>query len=220
MGSGLAADGARGQVMIGSLRGTLLNKEPGSVLLDVAGVGYEVHVTIALFERVPEPGAELQLYVTESMAMYGGGVTLYGFQSLEEKEIFLLLREIPGTGAKKALDYLDKISKSAPDFRRAILESDARVLISLFGFTKKTAEKMIVALKDRIAGLRVSGAEKWNPKSPQAGTPEAVAALLSLGYRDAEARAALEHVPAALKADATTAELVKLALQQLMTAHG
>jgi len=206
--------------MIGSLRGTLLNKEPGSVLLDVAGVGYEVHVTIALFERVPEPGAELQLYVTESMAMYGGGVTLYGFQSLEEKEIFLLLREIPGTGAKKALDYLDKISKSAPDFRRAILESDARVLISLFGFTKKTAEKMIVALKDRIAGLRVSGAEKWNPKSPQAGTPEAVAALLSLGYRDAEARAALEHVPAALKADATTAELVKLALQQLMTAHG
>ena len=63
------------------------------------------------------------------MGMYGGGITLYGFLSLEEKEIYLLLREIPGTGAKKALDYLDKISKSAPDFRRAILEGDARALI-------------------------------------------------------------------------------------------
>ena len=87
------------------------------------GIGYDVSVTLAAFDRLPEAGQEVQLYVTESMAMYGGGVTLYGFQTLEEKEIFLLLREIPGTGAKKALDYLDKISKSAPDFRRAILDS-------------------------------------------------------------------------------------------------
>ena len=84
------------------------------------------------------------------------------FSSLEEKEIYLLLREIPGTGSKKALEYLDKISKSAPDFRRAILEGDSRALVSLFGFTKKTAEKMIVALKDRWPGLRLAGREKWS----------------------------------------------------------
>lgn len=205
--------------MIGSLRGSLLHKEPGSVLLEVSGIGYEVHVTVAVFDRLPDAGAELQLYVTESMAMYGGGVTLYGFQTLEEKEIFLLLREIPGTGAKKALDYLDKISKSAPDFRRAILDSDSRILISLFGFTKKTAEKMIAALKDRIAALRVTGAEKWN-QAPLVGAPEALAALLSLGYRELEARAALDHVPVPIRSSASTTDLVKLALQHLVSTHG
>ena len=206
--------------MIGSLRGTLLHKEPGSVLLEVSGVGYEVHVTLSIFDRIPELGAELTLYVTESMAMYGGGVTLYGFQSLEEKEVFLLLREIPGTGAKKALDYLDKISKSAPDFRRAIMDSDSRILVSLFGFTKKTAEKMIAALKDRIAGLRVSGQEKWAAKTVAPNTPEALAALLSLGYREVEARAAFERAQAAAASGASTSDLVKLALQHLVSAHG
>jgi Holliday junction DNA helicase RuvA len=206
--------------MMGSLRGTLLHKEPGLVLLEVSGVGYEVHVAVGVFDRLPALGAESQLFVTESMAMYGGGVTLYGFPSLEEKEIFLLLREIPGTGAKKAIDYLDKISKSAPDFRRAVLEADHTVLVSLFGFTKKTAEKMIAALKDRIAGLRVSGQEKWNSQSLPPGTSEALAALLSLGYRETEARAALDRVPATVRSSASTAEVVKLTLQQLMTAHG
>ena len=152
--------------------------------------------------------------------MYGGGVTLYGFQTLEEKEIFLLLREIPGTGAKKALDYLDKISKSAPDFRRAILDSDSRMLISLFGFTKKTAEKMITALKDRMAGLRISGAEKWNPQTTSSGSTEVVAALVSLGYRDVQAREVLENLSAHVKSGASTADLIKLALQQLMVSHG
>src|SRR5438309_11228503 len=140
--------------MIGSLRGTVLHKTPGQVLVDVQGIGYEIAVTLAAYDRLPETGQEIQLFVSESMGMYGGGISLYGFLSLEEKEIYLLLREIPDTGSKKALDYLDKISKSAPDFRRAVLEADARSLVSLFGFTKKTADKMIAALKDRMAALR------------------------------------------------------------------
>ncbi len=172
--------------MIGSLRGTMLNKMPGQVLVDVQGIGYEVSVTLSAYDRLPQVGQESQLFVVESMAMYGGGITLYGFLSLEEKEIYLLLREIPGTGSKKALDYLDKISKSAPDFRRAILEGDSRALISLFGFTKKTADKMIVALKDRMAGLRLAGREKWSGVVQSTGVSEAIAALVSLGYRESE----------------------------------
>src|SRR5437763_398889 len=105
-------------------------------------------------------------------------VSRWGFGSLEEKEIYMLLKEVPGTGSKKALDYLDKISKSSPDFRRAILEGDARALVGLFGFTRKTADKMIVALKDRLAGLRLSGKEKWSPALPTTGFGEAVAALI------------------------------------------
>src|SRR5690242_10028228 len=109
--------------MIGSLRGTLLNKAPGQALVDVQGIGYDVLITLGAYDRLPAVGQEVQLYISESMGMYGGGLTLYGFLSLEEKEIYTLLKEVPGTGSKKALDYLDKISKSSPNFRRAILDS-------------------------------------------------------------------------------------------------
>jgi Holliday junction DNA helicase RuvA len=201
--------------MIGSLRGTVISKTPGQVLVDVQGIGYEVAVTLSAYDRLPPAGQEAQLYVVESMAMYGGGITLYGFLSLEEKEIYLLLREIPGTGSKKALDYLDKISKSAPDFRRAILEGDARALSGLFGFTKKTADKMILALKDRMAGLRLAGREKWSAAVQSSGVGEAIAALVSLGYRESEARAALDRLSSQAKSDAGTADLIKEALKQL-----
>jgi Holliday junction DNA helicase RuvA len=201
--------------MIGSLRGQLLSKMPGHVLLDVQGVGYEVLTTLSAHDRLPSEGDELQLFVSESMGMYGGGITLYGFLSLEEKEIYLLLREIPGTGAKKSLDYLDKISKSAPDFRRAVLESDARTLIGLFGFTKKTADKIIVALKDRMAGLRLAGREKWTPALESTGIGDALAALITLGYRESQAREALERLPVQAKQSASTPELVREALKQI-----
>jgi holliday junction DNA helicase RuvA len=201
--------------MIGGLRGTLLHKQPGQVLLDVQGVGYEVFTTVSLFDRLPAPGQELQLFIAESMGMYGGGLTLYGFISLEEKEIYNLLRDVPGTGAKKAMDYLDKISKSSPDFRRAILDNDAAALTGLFGFTKKTAEKMVVALKDRLAGLRIVGKEKWSTALPETAFGEAVAALVQLGYRESEARAAIDRLPSPLRDEKSPTVLVKEALKQL-----
>lgn len=201
--------------MIGSLRGTVLAKTPGQLLIEVQGIGYEVSVPLAAFERLPEAGGEAHVFVSESMGMYGGGITLYGFLTLEDKEIYLLLREIPGTGAKKALDYLDKISKSAPDFRRAILEGDAAAVVSLFGFTRKTADKMIAALKDRITALRVSGREKWSPSPEVGGVSEALAALVNLGYREGEARAALDRVPAATRSKIGTPDLIREALKQI-----
>ncbi len=201
--------------MIGSLRGSLLHKSPGQALLDVHGIGYEVFVTLSAYDRLPSVGEEIQLFIVEAMAMYGGAVTLYGFLSLEEKEIYLLLREIPGTGSKKALDYLDKIAKSAPDFRRAVLGGDTRTLTSLFGFTPKTSNKIIAALKDRIAALRVAGREKWSGSLEATGASEAIAALVSLGYREPEARAALDRLPSHSRSQTSTAELVKEALKQL-----
>jgi Holliday junction DNA helicase RuvA len=201
--------------MIGSLRGTLLHKTPGQALLEVAGVGYEISVTLSAYDKLPNTGDDAQLYVVESMAMYGGGITLYGFLSLEEKEIYLLLREIPGTGSKKALDYLDKISKSAPDFRRAVLEGDSRSLTGLFGFTKKTADKIIASLKDRMAGLRLAGREKWSGALQPTGVGEAIAALVSLGYRESEARTAIDNLSNQARTSAKTTDLIKEALKQL-----
>ena len=201
--------------MIGSLRGTLLRKSPGQALVEVQGIGYEVMTTVSLYDRLPGLSQEIRLYIEESMPMYGGGVTLYGFLSLEEKEIYRLLKEVPGTGSKKALDYLDKISKSSPDFRRAILEGDVRVLMNLFGFTRKTADKMIVSLKERLAGMRLSGREKWTSSLQSAGLSEAIAALVHLGYREAEARSALDRLPSQARAEGSTTELVREALKQL-----
>jgi len=201
--------------VIGSIRGTVLSKSPGLVLIETGGIGYEIAITLAAYDRLPEAGNEAQLFVSESMGMYGGGITLYGFLSLEEKEIYHLLREIPGTGSKKALDYLDKISKSAPDFRRAILEGDVRALVSLFGFTKKTADKMIAALKDRIAALRLGGREKWSAALETSGVSEALAALINLGYREAEARAALDRIPPQVRSGAVATELIREALKQI-----
>ncbi|MFA5975847.1 MAG: Holliday junction branch migration protein RuvA [Elusimicrobiota bacterium] len=201
--------------MIGSLRGTLLNKSPGDALVEVNGIGYEVSVPLSAYDRLPEEGSDVQMYISESMGMYGGGITLYGFLSLEDKEIYLLLREIPGTGAKKALDYLDKIMKSAPDFRRAVLEGDVRALVSLFGFTRKTADKIVAALKDRMGAVRITGREKWSQAMGSTGTHEAIAALVHLGYRESEARAALEQLPSQAKSSGSTAELIREALKQL-----
>ena len=87
--------------------------------------------------------------------------------------------------------------------------------MSLFGFTKKTADKMIVALKDRLAGLRVAGKEKWAVTQVPEGMTEALAALVHLGYREHEARLALDRLSPALRGEAPTADIVREALKQL-----
>ena len=183
--------------MISSLRGVILTKDLESVVLETGGVGREVHVTASTAARLPEPGGEAFLLVVPSYAMYGGGETLYGFLDASEKSLFLAFRdEIPGTGAKKALEYLDKASKSLPDFRRAVIERDEKLLCGVFGFTKKTAVKLLDALKGKLDDLRVAGAPRVQradaPALPAGSWSQAMAALESLGYKGSEVRAALQ----------------------------
>jgi len=118
--------------------------------LNIGGIGYKVSVPLSTSEKLPSKGENVRLFIVESVGMYGGNVTYYGFLSQEERDIFLLLKqEVPGAGAKKALDYLDKVTKSLADFRRVIVNKDIQTLTGIFGFTKKTAEKLIIALKDK-----------------------------------------------------------------------
>jgi holliday junction DNA helicase RuvA len=185
--------------MIASLRGPVLTKDLERVVIEAGGVGYEVHVTAATSSRLPEAGAEALLYIAESFAMYGGGATLYGFLAPSEKALFEAFKEhIPGTGAKKSLEYLDKASKSLPDFRRAVLDKDAKILAAVFGFTKKTADKIIEGLKDKLEHVSLPGAEKiaraGAPDMAEGALSQALNALGALGYRPAEARAALQAI--------------------------
>jgi len=207
--------------MIASLRGAVLNKTAERVVLEVAGVGYEICVTAAAAAALPEPGRSVLLHIAESVAMYGGGVTLYGFLTPSDKAMFLTLRDsVPATGAKKALEYLDKASRSLPDFRRAVLDKDVKVLTGMFGFTRKTAERLIDGLKDSIAALDVPGAERLVRAGGAAVAPaamgQALSALAALGYRSAEARAALSTVAEEHPGEALDAErIIRLALKRL-----
>lgn len=200
--------------MIAFLRGSVLEKAEGSAVVEAGGVGYEVSLTPTALSRLG-PGRPAELFISESVAMYGGGTTLYGFLSREEREIFHSLREhVPSTGAKKALEYLEKASRSLPDFRRAILENDVRMLAEVFGFTRKTAERLAGSLKDKLGGPSRAGA----PSGPAAdgAMSQALDALAALGYKPAEARTALQSVAGDLSGRrAPVEELLKLALKRL-----
>src|SRR5204863_3821412 len=111
------------------------------IVLDVQGVGYEVVLAKSADPRVVV-GESALLQIKESVTAFDGATTLYGFLTREETDLFTRIREnVDGMGPKKALECLDKISKSLPDFKRAIIETDVALLVSVFGFTKKTAEK-------------------------------------------------------------------------------
>ncbi len=207
--------------MIATLKGVVLSKAQDNVILEVSGIGYEVLLTPASSDALPALGQTALLHVVESVAMYGGGVTLYGFLTSSEKELFLTFRDsVPSTGAKKALEYLDKASKSLPDFRRAVLEKDAKVLRGVFGFTPKTAERLVDALKDKLEGISVPGAERLarlgGAQLPVGAMSQALSALSALGYKPSEARAALSAVAEEHPGEDLNAErVIRLALKRL-----
>lgn len=200
--------------MIVRLRGVLLEKAEEGAVLDVGGVGYAVAMSPSALLRLPPPGEEVVLYVVESVAMYGGGVTLYGFLDPGEKQIFDVLRgHIPGTGAKKAMEMLDKAAKSLPDFRRAVLDKDVKALVSLFGFTPKTAEKMVAALQgklDAVPVLRAAGGA-----AGVSAFEETVQGLVSLGYKEPAARQAAQSARSALGSAAPAQDLIRESLRHL-----
>lgn len=203
--------------MIAQLRGkvvsTELDKDALRVVVDINGIGYEALLSRASEGRVSE-GQLVTILVCESVAAFDGSTTLYGFLSREEKDFFQKLREnVDGMGPKKALETLDKISKSMPDFKRAVIDGDVGLLTSVFGFTKKTAEKLVFALKGKVEGWFVAGGTRFQeaPKNPQ--ETEALSGLVNLGYREDEAREILARARGALGPNAATEKLLQEALR-------
>ncbi len=205
--------------MIDYLNGTLESKEINSIVIDVNGIGYKVAVPVSTFEKLPTSGHSVKLYIVEAAAgMYGGVISLYGFITREERDMYLLIKdEVPGTGAKKAMEYTDKISKSFADFKTAVMTKNVSMLSSIFGFTKKTSEKLIASLKDKIASVSVLGKEKWTGVSADtdnAVIAEAVAGLIALGYRETQARNAVNKAYENNE-NATLEELIKSSLKNI-----
>jgi Holliday junction DNA helicase RuvA len=204
--------------MIDYLCGLLESKSTNSITVDVNGVGYAIAIPVCALPNLPKTGNLVKIYVVEAVAgMYGGVICLYGFLTKEEREMYLLIKdEVPSTGAKKAMEYIDKISKSFADFKAAIIAKNPSMLSGVFGFTKKTADKLIAALKDKISDVNVLGQEKWsNTKISQNSLIlEAIEALIALGYKEHHARAVVskifEH-----NENITLADLIRKSLQDV-----
>jgi len=209
--------------MIAYLKGSVVERGENSLVLESGGIGYEVFVAPSSLRRLDGTGdaSAVELFISESTAMYGGGTTLYGFFSREEKEIFLCLREhVPSTGAKKALEHLDKAARSLPEFRRAILEGDSRILAGVFGFTQKTAERLIGSLKDKLGERQPSGRGAGRPfassgRGEGRAMQTALDALIALGYKPAESRQALDACAQELSGKEGAEDIIRAALRRL-----
>ncbi|MDR1695028.1 MAG: Holliday junction branch migration protein RuvA [Endomicrobium sp.] len=205
--------------MIDYLNGILDSKKSDEVIIETSGIGYKVFIPVSTFSKLPEAGSPVKVYIVEAAAgMYGGVISLYGFLTKEERDMYLLIKdEVPGTGAKKAMEYTDKVSKSFADFKTAVMAKNASMLSDIFGFTKKTADKLIAALKDKISEINVSGGEKWHEAAKSFGNQtvsEAVLALISLGYKESEARNAVNAAYADSE-NIVIEELIKKSLKYL-----
>lgn len=193
--------------MIAQVRGRLLRKEPQEAIVDVGGVGYRVAIPLSTFYRLGEPGGEVTLrthtHVRED------ALALFGFLSAAEQALFERLIAVSGVGPKLALSILSGIE--APDLVAALRASDVARLTRIPGVGKKTAERLVLELKDKVQGLAAS--EEAAPVGAAPSSREdLVSALVHLGYSRPEAERGVDR---ALKEDATGRfeDLLRLSLR-------
>lgn len=178
--------------MISRLRGTLLTREPDVVEIETGGgVVYEVEVPLTVFERLPAPGAEVE--IRTQYVVREDSATLYGFLEKNERILFRRLMSASGVGAKLALAMMS--AYRADRLARALVEKDVNALKQVSGIGKKTAERLALELSDKVTDLAVA-ASTGGPATKGSGAQEAVAALVALGYSfndaDEAVRAVLE----------------------------
>ena len=194
--------------MISRLRGTLIDKTPPQIVIDINGVGYEVDVSMQTFYALPALGETVQLYT--QLVVREDAHLLFGFADLAERATFRQLVKVSGIGAKTALGILSALSPD--DLAAAIASEDVKKLSSAPSVGKKTAERMILELRGK---LTVSGSLKDDLLHATASvdnSEDVVSTLLALGYNEKESRLAVKG----LAADVDVSEGVKLALKNLM----
>ena len=199
--------------MITFLHGKLVEALPTQVTVAVNGVGYEVLIPLSSFDKLPQPGHEVKLLT--QLVVREDSHTLYGFATSAERDLFrLLINNVSGIGPKTALNILSGMN--VVTFRGAVANSDVKALSQISGVGKKTAERMVVELRDKIGA-----AGAWEASSAQrALSPadqkinDAVLALMALGFKQIEAHDAVRAAQAAHGLQATVEDLVRAALKK------
>ena len=171
--------------MISYLKGVLSGKEPVIAIIDCQGVGYEVNIPLSTFDKLPKIGNEVKLLVHYSFNEVDG-VRLFGFITSEEKELFKRLIAISKIGPKLALSILSGLS--VEDLIHAILMGDVSLLVTIPGIGKKSAERLIIELKDRVGSIHADQLLKEGGIGRSDMIKEAESALLTLGYKQFEIR--------------------------------
>ncbi len=180
--------------MIAYLQGQLHETGPDYVILLAGGVGYQVYLSKTALAKLPPPGSDIQLNI--HTVVREDSLSLYGFHHIPEKELFLKLLQVSGVGPKLALTIISGLP--AEELADAIKKEDLIRLTAIPGIGKKTAERLIVELKDKIFGLfaKPSQDSRGSAISPPASiSEEAVSALMNLGYTRQEAQSALKSIP-------------------------
>jgi Holliday junction DNA helicase RuvA len=196
------------------LEGTLREVLPTQVVIEVHGIGYEVLIPLSSYDRLPQPGQSVRLLT--HLQVREDAHTLYGFASPEERDLFrLLVTRVSGVGPKLALSVLSGMDVGR--FKAAVVDSDISSIAKISGLGKKTAERIVLELKDKLgvaAAWEAASADKA-PSAEARAANDAVLALIALGYKQVDAAKAVREVALKNKT-AGTEELVRLALQSLV----
>ena len=199
--------------MITFLRGKLIDALPTQATVEVNGVGYEVLIPLSSFDKLPAPGADVQILT--HLAIREDAHVLYGFMTAAERDLFrLLIHTVSGIGPKIALNVLSGMNPVA--LRGAVANGDVKALSQISGVGKKTAERIVVELRDKMGA---TGA--WEASSAQRALSDAdqkvndaVLALMALGFKQPEAHDAIRASQAVLGPQASVEELVRASLKK------
>jgi len=193
--------------MIAFLEGVLEEKRPGRAVVNAGGVGYEVHVPLSSFDRLPPEGAKTRILIYHHITEVSQ--SLYGFASAEERRMFTLLLGVSGIGPKTAVSALSGLS--VRELKTALIEGDVKRISSISGIGKKTAERIIVELRDKFsAGEALEALSGSGEPAGDTRLRDAALALISLGYKQADAQKMVKAV--ALNPEASVEDLVRKAL--------
>lgn len=199
--------------MITFLRGKLVEALPTQAVVEVHGIGYEALIPLSSFDKLPSPGGDIELLT--QLVVREDAHTLYGFMSVAERDLFrLLVHNVSGIGPKIALNILSGISVTA--FRGAVANGDVRSLSQISGVGKKTAERIVVELRDKIgaAGAWEAASDRRALSLEDQKINDAVLALMALGFKQIEAHDAVRAAQAAAGANATVEDLVRACLKK------
>lgn len=198
--------------MISYIKGTLMHRGESYIILETGGIGYQIFVSAGFLSKMPEAGKEMKIFTY--MSVKEDGISLFGFSSKEEQEMFLKLLTVGGVGPKGALGFLSQLTPQ--EIVMAILSADAKTLSKAPGVGKKTAQRVILELKDKCStedALAIS-MEMVDGGAVGGAKFEAIEAMTALGYSRSEAAKAVGMVAAE---GMTTEDILKAALKKMIT---
>ncbi|MDY6829568.1 MAG: Holliday junction branch migration protein RuvA [Pseudomonadota bacterium] len=201
--------------MIGRIEGKLLEKRGGEILVDVQGLGYELSVPMTTLFSLPAQGHQVVLFV--HLVVREDAQLLYGFSGRAERDLFRQMIKVSGVGPKVALAILSGLDAAA--FRRCVEAEDTATLIRLPGIGRKTAERLLLDLRDRLDGVGSSAEAPAVTVQSDDPMREAEAALIALGYRPQEAAKAVAGASNELgESECCSEDLIRLALKRMVSA--